>query len=82
MSIMGSYDLIEEAGVSLNEFAADLVPPLKKALDAREPTVVTVAVELMKACLSVDPKVGGWAGGRGRKRLRELSSSWHATPHS
>lgn len=78
MSIMGSYDLIEEAGGALHEFAADLVPPLKKALDAREPTVVTVAVELMKACLRTDHKVRAWSwrgsegvwGGGGR-RMRE-----------
>ena len=54
---MGSLDLIEEAGGRLHDIAADLVPPLKKALDTREPTVVSIAVELMKAVLKTDPKV-------------------------
>ena len=57
LSIMGSMDLIEEAGPRLNGFAADLVQPLKKALDTREPTVVCIAIELMKAVLRTDPQV-------------------------
>ena len=59
LAIMGCWDLIEEAGVRLHSFAADMVPALKKALDTREPTVVSVAVELMKSVLRSDPKVGG-----------------------
>ena len=54
---MGSMDLIEEAGGRLHEFAAELVPPLKKALDTREPTVVCLAVELMKTVIRTDPQV-------------------------
>ncbi len=62
LAIMGSQALIEEAGQmegggGLRQMAADLVPPLKKALDTREPTVVMVAVELMKAVLTIDPLV-------------------------
>jgi thiamine pyrophosphate-dependent acetolactate synthase large subunit-like protein len=57
---MGSHDLIEEASQGrgrLLECAADLVPPLKKALDSREPSVVTVAIELMKNVLKAAPEV-------------------------
>ena len=57
LSIMGSLDLIEEAGSRLHGFATELVPPLKKALDTREPTVVCIAVELMIAVLKNDPQV-------------------------
>ncbi len=60
---MGSHDLIDEAKGRLHEFAADLVPPFKKALDSREPSLVAIALELMKAVLTTDPEVrgeGGW----------------------
>eukprot|EP00798_Chlamydomonas_sp_ICE-L_P007378 gene7378-502_t len=57
IAIMGSHDLVVEAGDQLHEFAADLVPPFKKALDTRMPTVVAVAVEVMDMILKQDPKV-------------------------
>jgi hypothetical protein len=59
LSIMGAHDLISEAGPRLHTsgLAADCVSPLKKALDTREPTVVAIAVELMKKALVTDPKV-------------------------
>ncbi|KAG1679644.1 hypothetical protein FOA52_006161 [Chlamydomonas sp. UWO 241] len=57
MSIMGAHDLISEAGPHLHAIAANCVPPLKKALDTREPTVVAVAVELMRTALVADPRV-------------------------
>mmetsp|Transcript_33148 Transcript_33148/g.98656 ORF Transcript_33148/g.98656 Transcript_33148/m.98656 type:complete len:440 (-) Transcript_33148:238-1557(-) len=59
LSIMGSHDLITEAAGQLCHVAADCVAPLKKALDTREPTVVAVALELMKAALHTDPAVAG-----------------------
>lgn len=57
MSIMGAHDLITEAGARLHDCAADCVPPLKKALDTREPTAVGIAVELMRTALTTDPRV-------------------------
>ena len=65
LSIMGAMDLIDEAGPRLNGFAVDLVQPLKKALDNREPTVVCIAIELMKAVLRTDPQVRLNDGGTG-----------------
>ena len=51
-----------EAGSKLHEFAADMVPPFKKALDTREPTCVTIALELMQSILRTDPEVGKGTG--------------------
>lgn len=51
-----------EAGTKLHGFAADMVPPFKKALDTREPTCVTIALELMQSILRTDPEVGKGTG--------------------
>lgn len=58
LAIMGCQDLVEEGGARLHSFAADMVPALKKALNTREPTIVSVAIELMKSVLTADPEVG------------------------
>lgn len=60
LSIMGSFDLIEEAGLApgrLVELSSDLVPPIKKALDTRNPAIVAVCVELMRIVVQTDPGV-------------------------
>lgn len=57
LAIMGASALVEEAAGQLHLFAEEMVPPLKKALDTREPTTVAVAVELMKAMLATDSSV-------------------------
>lgn len=51
-----------EAGTKLHDFAADMIPPFKKALDTREPTCVTIALELMQSILRTDPEVGKGTG--------------------
>lgn len=58
-----------EAGTKLHDFAADMVPPFKKALDTREPTCVTIALELMQSILRTDPEVGGGDRGAGCRAL-------------
>ena len=57
LATMGSEGMVREAAEQLHLLAADLVPPLKKALDTREPTVVAVAVELMRLVLQLDKRV-------------------------
>lgn len=57
LSIMGSWDLVEEGGSQLHLIAEEMVSPLKKALDTREPSVVALAVELIKAILTTDRQV-------------------------
>ncbi|KAF5838610.1 hypothetical protein DUNSADRAFT_2519 [Dunaliella salina] len=61
LAIRGSEALICEAasgtGDQLLQCAAECVPPLRKALDTREPTAVAIALELMLLVLRIDPRV-------------------------